>query len=105
MPRRSVTVKLSGRWGLSEVEKELTRGPIDLELPEDATGQDLLQRLAQRAGPRFQRKALKADGRLRAEVRLFVQNDVVADPGAPIGDKLGDGAELSIVLLTPLIGG
>lgn len=105
MPKASVMVKLSGRWGLPEIQKELSRGPIELELPEDVTGEGFVQRLADRCGPPFARRALKAGGRLRAEVRLFVRNDAIDDPGARIGDKLADGSEISIVLLTPLVGG
>jgi len=105
MPSALVTVKLSGRWGLSEIEKELALGPVDLDLPEDVTGEGLLRCLAERCGARFGRKALKANGTLRAEVRLFVQNVAVEDPGARIADRLGPGTELSIVLLKPLVGG
>ncbi|MBI5505274.1 MAG: hypothetical protein HY899_10765 [Deltaproteobacteria bacterium] len=105
MPRALVTVKLSGRWGLPEFERELARGPLDIDLPEGVTGEGLLHCLAERCDQRFRRKALKADGKLRAEVRLFVRSDVVQDPAAPLGDKLGDGAEISIVLLKPLVGG
>jgi hypothetical protein len=100
-----VNVRLSGRWGLPEIEGEFARGPIELDLPENVTGQTLLQCLADRYGPRFQRKALKPKGDLRAEVRLFVDDDAIEDPAARIGDKLSRGAEVSIVLLAPLIGG
>lgn len=105
MPRSQVTVKLSGHWGLPEIDRALAQGPIDLDLPEHVTGEGLLQCLADRCGPRLRRKALKADGKLRAEVRLFVRNDVVLDPAAPLGDKLGGAPEISIVLLKPLVGG
>ena len=98
-------MKLSGRWSLPEIERELARGPIELDLPEDVTGQALLQCLADRYGPRLQRKALKTTARLRAEVRVFVDDDPLEDLAAPIGDKLSRGAEVSIVLLAPLIGG
>ncbi|MFI5394625.1 MAG: MoaD/ThiS family protein [Candidatus Binatia bacterium] len=100
-----VNVKLSGRWGLPDIERELARGPIDLDLPADVTGQGLLQCLADRYGSSFQRKALKLTGELRAEVRLFVDDDPVEDLAVRIGDKLSRGAEVSIVLLAPLIGG
>ena len=100
-----LNVKLSGRWSLPEIEKELARGPIELDLPEEVTGQALLQCLADRYGQRLQRKALKTTGGLRAEVRLFVDDDPLEDLAVPIGDKLSRGAEVSIVLLAPLIGG
>jgi hypothetical protein len=100
-----VNVKLSGRWGLLEIEKELARGPVELDLPEKVTGQAVLQCLADRYGPRLRRKALKTTGGLRAEVRLFVGDDPLEDLALPIGDKLRRGAEVSIVLLAPLIGG
>jgi|GEM_PF-1795327 len=105
MPTASLTVKLSGRWGLPEVQRELARGPIDVDLPDDVTGEGLLRCLADRLGSRFQRKALKADGKLRAEVRLFVGNGAIEDPGAIVGDRLRHGGEVSVVLLTPLVGG
>ncbi len=100
-----VNVKLSGRWGLAEIEKELARAPVDLELPANVTGHDLLRCLANRYGPQFQRKALKATGGLRAEVRVFVCDQPLEDLAAPIADELSRGAEFSIVLLAPLIGG
>jgi hypothetical protein len=105
MPRALVTVKLSGRWGLPEIERELARGPIDLDLPEKVTGQTLLRCLADRYGPRLQRKALKTAGGLRAEVRLFIGDEPIEDLAAPINDGLDRGAEVSLVLLAPLIGG
>ena len=100
-----VNLRLSGRWGLMEMERELARGPIDLDLPEEVTGHAVLQCLADRYGPRFQRKALKTTGELRAEVRVFVGDEPLEDLAAPIGDTLSGGAEVSIVLLAPLIGG
>lgn len=100
-----VNVKLSGRWGLTEIEKELARAPLELALPPDVTGRGLLQCLASRYGARFARKALKSSGELRAEVRVFIDNDQLDDLTAPIGDKLAGGAEVSIVMLAPLIGG
>jgi hypothetical protein len=100
-----VNVRLSGRWGLSEIERELAQGPIELDLPDEVTGDALLQCLADRYGPRLQRKALKTTGGLRAEVRLFVGDESLEDLTVPIGDKLCGGAEVSIVLLAPLIGG
>jgi len=105
MPSARVMVRLSGRWGLSGAEKELARNPIALDLPEHVTGEGLLQCLAERCGTSLRRKALKPDGKLRAEVRLFVNDTVVADPGAPLDDALIDGTEVSVVLLAPLIGG
>jgi hypothetical protein len=100
-----VNVKLSGRWSLPEIEKELARGPIELDLPEEVTGRALLQCLADRYGPRLQRRVLKTRGGLRAEVRLYVGNESVEDLAMPISDRLNPEAEVSIVLLAPLIGG
>lgn len=100
-----VNVQLSGRWGLPDIQRELAAGPIDLDLPPTVTGQVVLQILVDRYGARFQRKALKATGELRAEVRLFVGADECEDLAAPIGDKLSRDAEVSIVLLAPLVGG
>jgi hypothetical protein len=105
VPNALLNVRLSGRWTLPEIERELARGPIGLDLPEGATGQALLQQLAERFGPRFQRKALKPSGALRAEVRLFVGDDAIEDLGVDIVGRLSSGAEVSIVLLAPLIGG
>lgn len=105
MPRAVVKVRLSGRWGLPEIERELARGPIELELPEEVTGHCLLQSLGDRYGPRLRGKALKPNGELRAEVRLFIGDDQVDDLAAPIAEKLRGGAEISIMLLKPLIGG
>ncbi len=100
-----VNVKLSGRWGLPEVESELRRGPVELDLPEAVTGHALLQCLAERYGSRFARKALKTTGTLRAEVRVFVGDEQCDDLGAPIDEQLRRGAEVVIALLAPLIGG
>ena len=100
-----VKVSLSGRWLLPEIERELARGPVDLDLPPDVTGEALLQCLADRYGARFQRKALRPSGGLRAEVRLFVDDEAVEDLALPLGHKLSRDAEVTIVLLAPLIGG
>ncbi len=100
-----INVKLSGRWGLAEIERELARAPVELALPADVSGRGLLQCLANRYGARFARKALKSSGELRAEVRVFIGNDQLEDLTAPIADKLAAGAEVSIVMLAPLIGG
>ncbi len=104
MPRVHVRVRLSGRWSLPEVESELASGPIELDLPEDVTLRAFLWCFADRY-PRFQRKALKATGELRAEVRLFLDDEQIDDLDTPIGDKLHRGAEVSIVYLAPLSGG
>lgn len=105
MSNALVNVKLSGRWSLPEIERELARGPVDLDLPQDVTGHALLQCLGARYGARFQRRALKPTGALRAEVRLFVDDDPIEDLDVEIGDRLRRGAEVSIVWLAPLIGG
>jgi hypothetical protein len=104
VPSVQVRVRLSGRWSLPEIERELAGGPIEMDLPEGVTAQALLRCLADRY-PRFQRKALKATGELRAEVRLFLDDDQIKDLGERIGDKLHRGAEVSIVYLAPLSGG
>jgi hypothetical protein len=104
VPRAQVRVRLSGRWSLPEIERELARGPIEMDLPEDVTAQAILGCLADRY-PRFQRKALKATGELRAEVRLFLDDQQIEDLGVQIGDKLRRGAEVSLVYLAPLSGG
>ncbi len=100
-----VNVHLSGRWGLPAMQRELADGPIDLDLPPLVTGDALLRSIVNRYGPQFQRKALKATGELRAEVRLFVGSEECEDLAAPIGEQLNRGAEVSLVLLAPLIGG
>ena len=105
MPTALVNVRLSGRWSLPEIERELARGPIELDLPDVVTGQAVMQSLADRYGPRLQRKVFKTTGGLRAEVRLFVGDESLQDLTVPIGGKLSGGAEVSIVLLAPLIGG
>jgi hypothetical protein len=104
VPRVPVRVRLSGRWNLPEIERELAGGPIEMNLPEDVTAHALLRCLADRY-PRFQRRALKTTGELRAEVRFFLDDEQVEHLGVRIGDKLHRGAEVSIVYLAPLSGG
>ncbi len=100
-----VNVQLSGRWGLPDMQRDLASGPIDLELPACISGDAVLRSLVGRYGSRFQRKALKATGELRAEVRLFVGTEECTDLAAPLDEQIGRGTEISIVLLAPLIGG
>ena len=104
MPRVQVRVRLSGRWSLPEIERELARGPIEMDLPEDVSAQALLRCLADRY-PQFRRKAVKATGELRAEVRVFLDDEQIEDLGVQIGDRLHRGSEVSIVYLAPLSGG
>ncbi len=105
MLRVLARVKLHGHWGLPEVEKEMAQGPVALNLPESVTGHELLRRLAERFGPRFHARALNGAGELRARVRLFIDDELVQDPAAAIGAKLRDETELSVVLLSPTMGG
>ncbi len=87
------------------MQRELARGPIELALPAGVTAEAVLRALVERYGSRFQRKALKATGALRAEVRLFVGAEECTDLTAPLSEEIGHGTEISIVLLAPLIGG
>jgi hypothetical protein len=91
-------MKLCGFVGMPEVERQLARGPIALDLPADVTVSGLVERLAERYGASFRRKALTGDGRVRSGVRVFV-DDALVEREAPLADVLRDDSKISIVLL------
>jgi hypothetical protein len=93
-----VNVKLTGFLGLTEVQRELERGPIAIELAEDLTVAGLLDRLAERWGAPFRRRTLTAGGRVRSGVRLFVDDEVV-ESGTPLAAAIRPGSKITVVVL------
>src|SRR5512143_1243737 len=100
-----VTLRLYGHWALPELTNELARGPVAVDLPEHATAAALLDALGEACGPRFRGKVFWPGGGLRPGVRLFVDDELMSDPTARIGGRLRRGANVSVVLLAPLLGG
>lgn len=93
-----VNVKLKGFLGLTEVQRELERGPIAIEVAEDLTVVGLLERLAARWGTPFRRRTLTAAGGVRPGVRVFVDDELV-DGGAPLAAALRPGSKIAVVVL------
>jgi hypothetical protein len=74
---------------------------LALSLPETATAGDLLAQLGSRFGAPFAGAAAARDPRLPREIRLFVGGDLVLSRE----QRLGTGAPVTVVLLTPVSGG
>lgn len=93
-----VNVKLKGFLGLTEVQRELERGPIAIDLAEGLTVAGLIESLAARWGAPFRRRTLTAAGGIRPGVRVFVDDQLVAS-GAPLAAAVRPGSKVAVVVL------
>jgi hypothetical protein len=98
-----VTVKLLGV--LAPEDRRRVGGALQLELREGVTAGELLRDLAGRCGASFRQAIESTDSRLPRHVRMFANGEMLVsrDQSLSSGGRLGDG--VTVVLLTPLMGG
>lgn len=99
-----VAIKLIGFQAFPEVQKDLVDGTVPLALPEEATAEDLLRHLAERYGAVFAAGKLRGAGGL-TRISVFVDNQMIEDPHAPLASQLRPQSEITVSLLRPLRGG
>jgi len=105
MPEVLVNVKLKGFLGLTEVQRELERAPIAIEIAEGLTVAGLLERLAERWGAPFRRRTLTAEGKVRPGVRMFVDDELVGS-ATPVAAAIRPGSKITVlVLMAQTLGG
>ena len=94
-----VTVRVRG--GLC---REAQGRDVELELPEGATGGDLIARLAERFGAPFVDAARSKESRLPGGIRLFVGGDLLVSRDEPLASCAAAG-DVTVFLLAPVSGG
>lgn len=98
-----VTVKLLGV--LAPEDRRRLGGSLDLELHDGVTAGELLRDLAARCAGPFRQALESADSRLPRQVRMFADGEMLVsrDQALATGKALRDG--VTVVLLTPMMGG
>lgn len=83
---------------MAEVQRELARGPVSLDLPDDLTVAGLLECLAERYGATFRRRTLAPSGQVRSGVRVFVDDELV-ESNASLTSVLRPDSKVALVVL------
>jgi molybdopterin converting factor small subunit len=78
------------------------QGKKGLTLPEGSTVADLLRRLLEELGEPFRERAFDERGQLLPSVKVMVAGEVVEEMEQPLG---GEGAQVTVVIVPPVIGG
>jgi hypothetical protein len=99
----NVRVKLHG--GVRSCETNPTRGSFGLALRAEANAGDLLRALAERCGEPFRRALDSDDSRLPRHLRLFVNGEMLVTREQPVVPADGSNTGVTVVVLTPMMGG
>jgi hypothetical protein len=101
----SVQVKVKLLGVLAPEDRRRLGRPLDLELGDDVTAGELLRHLAARCGATFRQAIESPDSRLPRHIRMFANGEMLVsrDQALASGRSLGDG--VTVVLLTPMMGG
>jgi molybdopterin converting factor small subunit len=84
-----------GRW----------EGPFDLVVRDDVTVGELLSALAERFGRPFRELAEASDGRLPRHVRMFAGSEMLVARDQSVASAAGAADGVSVVFLSPMMGG
>lgn len=101
--RMNVRVKLHG--GVPSCKTGPDRGSFGLTLRAGGNAGDLLHALAERCGEPFQRALDSDDSRLPRHLRLFVGGEMLVTLDQPLASANGSDAGVTVVVLTPMMGG
>ena len=98
-----VTIKLLGV--LSPEDRRRRGRPFDLELRDGVTAGELLRALARRCGAPFRQAIESPDSRLPRHIRMFADGEMLVTREQKLApaNELSDG--VTVVLLTPMMGG
>ncbi|MEK7847980.1 MAG: MoaD/ThiS family protein [Chloroflexota bacterium] len=78
------------------------QGKMELGLPAGSTVADLLQRLVAELGEPFRERAFDEYGQLLPSLKVIVAGEVVEELEQVLG---GEGAQVAVVVVPPVIGG
>ncbi len=98
-----VRVKLHG--GVRSCEMDPARSSFGLTLRNGGNAGDLLHALAERCGDPFRRALDSTDERLPRHLRLFVDGEMLVTLDQPVVPANGSDAGVTVVVLTPMMGG
>jgi hypothetical protein len=98
-----VNVKLLGVLA-PEARRRLGRS-FDLDLHEDVTAGELLGVLAKRCGAPFCDAVRSSDPRLPRHIRLFAEGEMLTTREQTLAPENGFSHGITVVLLTPMMGG
>jgi len=98
----NVRVELHGVLGPREPGRETG---FDLSLQRDVTAGDLLRELAPRCGAPLREAIESSDARLPRHIRMFSNGEMLSTLEQPLVPTLAQGASVTVVLLSPMMGG
>ena len=80
-------------------------GCFRIELRDGVSAGELLRALAERCGDPFRRALGSTDARLPRHIRMFVDGEMLVTLDQPLGSASGVNAGVTVVVLTPMMGG
>lgn len=98
----NVRVKMYGVLGRRDPAHE---SGMELALPDTVTTRGLLGALADRCGAPFHDVIDSLDSRLPRHIRIFCDGEMLATLEQPLVAKCVPGASVTVVLLSPMMGG
>ena len=101
----AISLTLCGYWGLPQVEAEVARAPVILDLPPGVSLQGLLAALADQYGERFRQRVLTESGEVRRTVRVFVDDQPIDSNATDVGPMLNGQPRVRLMLLAAMSGG
>lgn len=99
----NVQVKLHG--GGKSCGMDPARASFRLTLRPGGNAADLLDALAERCGEPFRGALDSDDARLPRHLRLFVDGEMIVSRDQPLVPANGSDAGVTVVLMTPMMGG
>ena len=98
-----VTIKLLGV--LAPDDRRRLGRSFDLELRDGVTAGELLRSLARRCGAPFRQAIESPDSRLPRHIRMFADGEMLVTREQTLASANGLSDGVTVVLLTPMMGG
>jgi hypothetical protein len=98
----NVRVKMHGVLGRHDRGRETG---FDLALADDVTAGDLLRALAERCGAPFRDAVESSDSRFPRHIRMFADGEMLSRFEQPLVTASASGPSVTVVLLSPMMGG
>jgi hypothetical protein len=90
---------------LSREDRRRLGRSFDLELRDGVTAGDLLRALASRCGAPFRQAPESSDSRLPRHIRMFADGEMLVTREQTLAPAAGLANGVTVVLLTPMMGG
>jgi hypothetical protein len=98
----NVSVKMHGVLGRGGPSRASS---FELALHDGATAGELMEILAEQCGPPFSDAVETSDARFPPHIRMFADGEMLSALGQPLVAACGRRASVSIVVLSPMMGG